>query len=131
MSNATTLVSDIHGLISQAAAACAAKDGRYGDLRCKLDAKMAELLLLAEAGESATRVLWFMQNGWTLMKMNPSSDLTDEANAEYAWMCSRNTVPYCTNARGGSRIWSGHTAEEALEKSVAELEQEYPSIRGV
>lgn len=64
---------------------------------------------------------WLDSGEWTLTKSQPSSYLTDEANAEHAWFVERQAVPYCDNK--GRRRWFGRTAFEAVTIAIASLSE--------
>jgi hypothetical protein len=57
---------------------------------------------------------------WNLVRIPPSSWLTDEANQQMAWGVSRTLPPFCSP--DGTRVWNGATAIEAIKKGKAAIE---------
>lgn len=56
---------------------------------------------------------------WSVVRHQPVSYLTDEANEMHKWSVQRTTVPYC--GKDGVRIWCGPTPSAALEAARRSL----------
>ena len=64
---------------------------------------------LTDDDKQALQVMRWLNSGeWALTRSQPSSYLTDEANAERAWFVERQAIPYCD--KNGHRRWFGCTA---------------------
>ena len=60
----------------------------------------------------------FERGGWFVEHCPPSSYLTDEANAEHAFMVRRTMPPFEVNK---TRHWTGPTPTEALKRAAAAI----------
>ena len=60
----------------------------------------------------------FERGGWFVEHCPPSSYLTDEANAEHAFMARRTMPPFEVNK---TRHWTGPTPTEALKRAAAAI----------
>ena len=56
-----------------------------------------------------------MLDGFKVEYCPPASFLTDEANAESAWLVGRSAPPFCD--RAGNRSWSAPTPQEAIARA--------------
>ena len=82
--------------------------------------KPAQEVGLTDEQKQAVRVMQWLDSGeWELVRSQPLSFLTDEANAESAWLVRRQAAPYCD--KSGTRQWAAKTAFGAFTQAIAAL----------